>query len=488
MWGKRIISLCFLSAVILSVVSCGSDGSAKEMEFSGTDSSSVDSVSEYADYIFPELDCCEDIFTILNLESAWNMYTNLDFESQTGEQLDDAVYNRNRKVEELFNVKLNVIDVSIDDLAKSTRQSVTSNDSLYDAAYIKGEHIAPLITDGLLTDLTTVSGLQLDQYWWNQNVMKSAQIGDKNSVFFAVSDLSLTAFDLTWCIMFNENMTEELGLDKPYDLVRNGKWTLDELKKYAAAGANLNGDESFKWNGEGNSVYGFASYYNIIGEMLIGAGCRFTDKIDGIPSFALDNERFYNFCEKVTSLTSAAGEYIDANNSVSGEHYEQIFKSRRSLFVGAEIKASTVYRDFDDTFGILPAPKLDETQSEYYSWINYMIPLLTIPKDCKNVERTGIILDAMSYLSTKDVLPKYYDIRVSQKGLRNEESIEMLGIIRDARYFDASLAYDWTLSFYTSLRDQLSKKGDPNTASLVAKNKDKINAKIQATLDLVNGN
>ena len=29
--------------------------------------------------------------------------------------------------------------------------------------------------------------------------------------------------------MFNETKLEELNLDKPYDLVRSGKWTLDKF-------------------------------------------------------------------------------------------------------------------------------------------------------------------------------------------------------------------------------------------------------------------
>ena len=480
---KRIISLIILSSILASLMSCG-DKTMNGTDTAGSDQTSSDITSAEPDYVFPELDCGKDTFTILNAESIWKMYTYLDFEQQTGDQLDDVIYNRNRKIEELFNVKLDVINVPLDSLAKTTRQSVMANDSAYDAAYIKGEHIAPLITEELLIDLTTAPDIQLDKDWWNQNVLESARIGKNNSVFFAVSDLSLAAFDMTFCFMFNENMLEKLGLDKPYNLVRDGKWTIDELKKYAAAGANLNGDEDFKENTSGSSIYGIASYHNIVGEMIIGAGCRFTDMIDGELSFALDNERFYNVCEKIASITSVEGDYIDANSAAF--HYEQLFKAGRALFTGAELKASAVFRDFDDTFGIVPAPKLDETQSGYYSWINFMIPLLTIPKDCIDVRRACIILDALSYLSARDVLPTYYDITVSQKGLRNEESIEMLGIIRDTRYFDASLAYGWTLKFYYNLREKLSKEGNPNTASSVAKNKDAINALIEATLDLVN--
>lgn len=57
----------------------------------------------------------------------------------------------------------------------------------------------------------------------------SCKLGKGRVLYFAVSDLSLTAFDLTWCLMFNEMKMEELNMDKPYDLVRNGKWTLDKF-------------------------------------------------------------------------------------------------------------------------------------------------------------------------------------------------------------------------------------------------------------------
>ena len=60
----------------------------------------------------------------------------------------------------------------------------------------------------------------------------------------------------------------------------------------------------------------------------------------------------------------------------------------------------------------------------------------------------------------------------------------MLGIIRDARYFEPSLVYGWTTSFFSSLRGQLV-SGDGNVASLIASNKDKINESIASTMELV---
>ena len=222
---KRIISLLLLASLLTSASACGSEAPEKD---NGTDTT-AEETTEKPEYEFPELNCGGDEFTIFNTGWVWRMYTLIDVETQTGDSLDDAVYERNRKVEELFNVKLDVREAAIDDFAGLVRTSVMAGDQSYDAAYIKGDHLNGIITDGCVLDLTDVDGLNLDKPWWDQNVRNSCKLGKDGVLYFAASDLSLTAFDLTWCLMFNETKLEELNLDKPYDLVRSGKWTLDKF-------------------------------------------------------------------------------------------------------------------------------------------------------------------------------------------------------------------------------------------------------------------
>ena len=73
---------------------------------------------------------------------------------------------------------------------------------------------------------------------------------------------------------------------------------------------------------------------------------------------------------------------------------------------------------------------------------------------------------------------------LSQKGLRNEESIEMLQIIRDTRFFDLGDAYGWTTEVQNSVRYALD-KGNAGVASLIAAEKPAIDAAIKATMDLL---
>ena len=92
---KKMTSLLLLMAMLASLASCGGEKtSADETTISDDTGTSVS--SDDPEYVYPELDCGGDEFTILNTGWVWSMYTFIDFETQTGDSLDDAVYERNR--------------------------------------------------------------------------------------------------------------------------------------------------------------------------------------------------------------------------------------------------------------------------------------------------------------------------------------------------------------------------------------------------------
>lgn len=481
---KRSISVLLLAAMLASMAACGDTVPDSDDTTLSSDSSDTGSADTESAYSYPELDFGGDDFNILNCEQLWEMYTYLDFESMTGEVVDDAVYNRNRMLEEKFNFNMNVTEMPLDDLLSTVQKIATSNDNEYHVSYIRGYYLASAVSGGLCANLYEVPYLQLDQPWWNQSVVSNASIGeDDDTLYFALNDLSLCSFDLTWTVFFNETMMESLGQDMPYDLVREGKWTIDEFHNLIKIGANLNGDSSFTYSDSGKANYGFTSFYRMIQAMILGAGNSFTKKgTDGIPELSIETEAFYTTCEKLANIFGTEGDYLEANSSATGTKYDRLFMNGRALFCGAEVKASGIFREMNDDFGILPLPKLDENQESYYGWMNYDTPTMIIPASNNQLEETGIILDALSYHSYTDVLPKYYEIRVSQKGLRNDDSIEMLQIIRDSLTYDSSLTYGWTASLSESIYKEIL-KGNSSVSSVIAAAKDTIAAKIEQTFE-----
>jgi ABC-type glycerol-3-phosphate transport system substrate-binding protein len=80
--------------------------------------------------------------------------------------------------------------------------------------------------------------------WWDQLLVQGGMLNDKY-LYYLGGNYHLQAFEGTTCFYFNKRMMTDLGLEFPYQLVRDGKWTLDKLYEYAGVAANLNGEESF---------------------------------------------------------------------------------------------------------------------------------------------------------------------------------------------------------------------------------------------------
>ena len=51
---------------------------------------------------------------------------------------------------------------------------------------------------------------------------------------------------------------------------------------------------------------------------------------------------------------------------------------------------------------------------------------MVIPKTVQDLDRTGVILESLSYEGYKSVISAYYDTMLKNKLMRDEDSIEML--------------------------------------------------------------
>ena len=59
---------------------------------------------------------------------------------------------------------------------------------------------------------------------------------------------------------------------------------------------------------------------------------------------------------------------------------------------------------------ILPYPKYNEAQDNYYTVVFDNHSVFCVPKTVKDPERSGLIMEAMGYESMRIVTPAYYEI------------------------------------------------------------------------------
>ena len=441
-----------------------------------------------AEYEFPEADYGGADFSVISSATkAWVVtnYSDIVVEGDIGEVLNDAVYKRNLQIEEMFGISLKQTEIVPDDVIKRVRTLITSGDDTYDAMFVChcwNGAIGTIAIEGGLYELSGLAGLQIDKPWWGQNINEQLKIGASNSLYFAFSDIVIHSMQSAMILMFNEKMVQDLGLDLPYELVRGGKWTLDEYQKYIKAGTNLNGDDSWKWNPSGNSVYGHSSYHMGATAMLIGTDVVIIDFDNAnLPYFAADNEHFYDAVQKLADILSLDGQYY--YEDTWGTHRSEVFLSERALFLDGHLGTAASLREMENPFGILPMPKYDESQENYRTHIHSGTVLAVIPVTNADPEKAAAILDGLAYLSYRDVRPVYYEVALPNKHLRNEDSIDMIELILDNRTIHIGYVYDWTTSFLNNSMRTAIQKSNPDAASMIEKSKSSIESNIQKTMD-----
>ena len=489
-FAKTVGTLPLLFALLLGVSACGEAAETQPMSDTAQTepSAETETAAPEETYRYPELDLGGAEFPILNADCAsWGFYSRLDSPEQDGEALNDAFYLRNRTVEEQFNTKIAVTEVWIDDCARSLLKVVTAGDDVYSAASVARYTLPVLLNANALLDLKTVDGLRLDEVWWDQDSQKLFDIGNLGIVRFAACDISLTGLECTVCTFFNERIASLLDLESPYQIVRDGKWTFDRMMEFSKTAANLNGDDNFKFKQGGNARYGIVSYSTFPDAMMYAAGeASALLDADGIPYLAYGGDRFFGVTEKIASFTSQPGIFNEFNDTTKGEYYEDIFRDGRSLLTIAQVKTAQRLRSMDDNFGILPMPKYDEEQDAYHCFTTGTQEVLCMPVTVGDAGSAGIVADALAYLSYSEVMPTYYDISLTQKGIRNEDSVEMMALIRDNRVMDIGATFGWTETLRSKIESTLM-RGKTDLASEIAKQTEKIQQNIDKTLeDLLN--
>jgi len=473
---RLIIALCLCVSMILPVLSCAETGpgdSSTDLTSSADIAQSVppeNSEPEETDYPFLDVNYEKDEFLIFNSEQKYYMIMNVLADDVTGEPVNDAQYNAMLKVEEKYNIDLVEYYCGWDNLLVEIQNTCSTGEDLYDVAYLKSTNVGSMFTSSYLNNLYDVQNINIDKPWWNQQMKEDATLLG-NHLYYLSSDAHLMAFEGTWAVYFNKTLASNFGLSSLYDEVYNNTWTLERLTELSKQCTAQNGDPSWEFDANGSSIYGMASFKNLINALMVGCNEHYCLKdSEGVPYFAMANSStVYDVTEAIAALTgsTADGAYISANSS--GKHYtKDIFAQNRSVFMGGELKAgASELKNMSNPYGILPIPKYNSDQENFLSNMLWSTLLMTIPTSCSDVERTAAVMDLLSYYAWRDVLPVYYE-RLCYRGTHDVESVSMLEVISKNRYLNWAIAYDWIDSIEPSINTELD-AGRANTIAALIK-------------------
>jgi len=485
--SKKILTFILALLCIMPLAaacSSGTETGAVDTTAADTEAETTAEEASQGYQYYGDTDFGGKTYKILNVKKdLWDMLPQIMPEELNGEAVNDALIARNEKVMNELNFVLeeeNHADYST--IADDYNKVIMSGDNVYAAAYIPLFKILAGLTGSYYQNLSEIDTIQLDQPYWDQEFLRISSINDAN--YFATGSAHMMINSGMWMLFFNEDMMDSYGLTYPYDLVREGKWTIDALSEYTKAVASLNGDEAFGGDSNANSVYGFVSFSNVIPKFIYAAGAEYVTKDkDGELVIGCSSEKFINTCQKLSEFFGKEGEVLMASSDITLDtYYQRYFEKQKALFFGGELKTASLLRNMEQSFGIVPNPKINESQSNYYSTSVHQCPAFTIPVTNGAPEEIGLIFDALSFESEHSVMDIYFNEYVEQKGLRNEDSIEMLGIIKASRSFDISVIYGWNSSLETSLVSAIN-SGNSDIASIVASGETSLETNLNKMLE-----
>ena len=403
-------------------------------------------------------------------------------EQETGEPLNDAVYRRNRTVEDKYNFEIK--EYRSDNPFNDAQKAVKADDGTYDVFMLGLNEEGTMAQNGYLIDLYSVPHISLDKPWWDQRAVNQLNIGGK--LYYALGDINTQDNDSVFVAFFNKQLIADYMLEDPYPIVRDGKWTLDKFNQMIIEiSRDLNGD----------GIMGIEDLYGQLGEefgaymLFAGAGGKVAaNNSENYPELVINNERTSAIIDKMLvsmgnrDLTLLANDYSGKYGNPWDDLTRPMFKNNQGLFYMIGMGTGNLMRDMEIDFGVLPMPKFDEAQTEYYCPVGtYNATAACIPVTNDRLEFTGFALEAIAAESMYTVTEAYYDINFMNKNLRDEESIEMLKIILSSCSYD--LGYMFNFGGMTDIFAIMARKNVNTFASDYEKKADKAQKDIEKLIE-----
>lgn len=434
------------AALLLSLLFCASCGSeagdtTKETENTPTETA-VQTEDLYIDNLPSDLDLGGYKVRILDGHS-------FSVEKEDGDIVNDTLYQRNREIEERLNCIIECLDYTgstepwntFQDVVKSSIMAGTDD---YDAVSGNLWWAGSLALQGMLTNLSDAPYLELDAEWWPTEYLDGFSY--KGNCYWLTGPMELAWVSEKACMFYNEHLWNTLYEEDIYDTVDNGKFTFEFLNRIAnEVYQDLNGNS--KVDEDDRMGYAIKSDSNI-DTYASGAGVVIAPfDSDGVPylKFLDDMTRIEAFWEKFLQFkTNDNVLYIQWAGSDTTIINMELFREGNLMFVQGFLSHTTdQLRDMEDDYGVLPMPKLDETQENYLQIINNRVALFGIPVTVSDEGFNAVcaVFEAAAAEGYNTVIPSYYADALKNKYIRSEKSIEIINMLSQNPVCDFGLQY-----------------------------------------------
>ncbi len=374
---------------------------------------------------------------IINMNNETTYFSMLGYDGQNATMLDLETHDRDIYLSELLNITYKETWFHYDLLNSGTQQLLYSGDFSWDLAHWGTTRLFYGALAGLFYDLNALPYIDQSKAYWAQNVQHTLSINGYQ--FLGINDFTTERLAGCYCIAFNRQLIEDNHLDDPYDLVDSGNWTLDNfLTLTNAVLRDVNGDGKYTATVD---VFGFKMFQqNVVLSFYNGTGNTFVSHDENdYPAFLLGD------VEAAQNMWDWLGNHLLNNPAVVFYTNEEtpIFSKDEILFDAANLGALNNLRDMKSDFGVLPFPKLNADQQEYYTCGGDGVGGLCVIYTTEIPREIGAFLELGSAYGHQHLVPRFYENDLKRKIARDPKTADMIDLILKNAIYDMQRLGFW---------------------------------------------
>lgn len=408
-------------------------------------------------------------------------------EEEDTDPINSAVYNRNLVLEERLKCNIEVVQY-LPEAGSVAGEAVDAVNNMVIAGGTDFNIVAncsytsmTLALNGRMADLRNTSKIDFDKNYWSEGFNDA--LSYRNSQFFVTGPMSLSYYRYMFVTMFNKRIMEDEGLGESlYEAVENGEWTIDYMTGVAERFyRDLNGSGSH----DAADLYGFCARIGPTSSMMDGYWegseiCILRKDEDNMYSYEIDKERLTNSLDKVLALLNSSGSFTATTNAGDGDVLTK-FASDEAALINYRLIAveDPTIRNMPNDYGILPIPKLTEAQ-DYKTHVQVEVILYGVPITCHDqLDDLGIFLEAYASESYNRVKPAYYEVALTSKYVKDQQSVDMLDRIVNSVVIDPINLYCVSFNFTSANIRAVHESGTNTVNSLIKKNENSVRKTVQ---------
>ncbi len=443
MKATRFLAALLASLTMLSTLAACSTGE-DPAETQGSASTEADTNADTLQDTLPDdLNYGGDEVTILSRDYGSDIVDEIYVEALRSDPVNDAIFERNKMVEERLNIKINSIRERTEEPINKIITAINGGSADYDIMVELSWKTMPQSINGYFADLRDTTYLDFDQPWWTQGFNAAASYHDAQ---FAITGVMvLSTYRRTYTTVFNKKLFTDANQAFLYDYVENNTWTLDTQTSLVPLFHQDNGNSIQDASGD---IYGFVSDcyisvdpYQTTAELEILRKDEYGDYV-----WAYDNERIHDLTEKVLKLYYGTdnGMYVAAGSDFQ-EATRGMFSNGYAAMATLCLQAleHTTMRNMSDEYGVVPIPKFDQTIPVYHSAMHdgYTVAVIPTTVTGDRLDQMSAVLEAMGSASYRVIKPAFYELTLRTKLAKDPQSAEMMDLIINGIVIDPGIIY-----------------------------------------------